>query len=87
MAYTVTFKPSALKSLRKLDDDTRERILRTVIRLETNPYQTPGAQKLQGREGFRLRVGTYRVLYEVHQSRLLVLVVEVGHRREVYRRR
>lgn len=86
MPYTVEFGAKAARQFRKLGPAVRERLQPAIDALAMTPFP-PGTQKLQGREGFRLRVGKYRVLYEVHQARLLVLVVEVGHRRDVYRRR
>ena len=85
MPYRVEI-PAAVRSvLRKLDETTRERILRAIAGLETNP-RPPGVKKLEGEDGaYRIRVGDYRILYEIQDRRLCVLVVKVGHRREVYK--
>ena len=83
MTYAVELGP-VRKDLRALDDKTRRRILRAIVALEVNP-RPPGATKLRGSELWRVRVGDYRVLYSIEEARLVVLVVKIGHRREVYR--
>lgn len=84
MSYVVDLGP-VRKDLRALDDKTRRRVLRAVITLEANP-RPPGAKKLRGdSELWRVRVGDYRILYSIEEARLVVLVVRIGHRREVYR--
>ena len=82
--YQVRFKAGARKWLANVDQRLRMRILRAVFKLANNPYP-PGVKRLVGNSGLRIRVGDYRVIYEVHDSRLLVLVIDVGHRREIYR--
>jgi mRNA interferase RelE/StbE len=85
VTYTVELGP-VRKDLRALDDKTRRRIFRAVMALEVNP-RPPGAKKLSGEKSelWRVRVGDYRILYSIEEARLVVLVVKVGHRREVYR--
>jgi len=87
MAYTVRVVPSAVKALAGLPKNARARIGRKIDALAKDPFP-PGAVKLAGAEGefFRLRIGDYRVLYQVRSDVLLVLVVGIGHRKEVYRR-
>lgn len=83
--YRVEFKPSAARAVRKLGADIRRRIITRVETLSENPRPS-GAEKLQGlRDLYRIRVGDYRVVYQVSDDILLVLVVRVGHRRDVYR--
>lgn len=85
MAFRVELLPTARRELRGLDSVTRERILRALIKLETH-QRPPGAKKLTGWEDlWRIRVGDYRVIYEIHDRILVVLIVRVAHRREVYR--
>ena len=87
MAYTVEFLPSAARALAALPKDVQKRIARRIDALAENP-RPPGVKVLQGGEGFlRLRISDYRVIYRIEESRLVVLVVKIGHRREVYRRR
>ena len=84
MTYTVEILRSAQKQLAKIDGQDRERIIDAIRALANDP-RPPGSKKLSGRSAWRIRIGTYRVIYEVHDERLLVLVVAVGHRREAYR--
>lgn len=85
MAYNVELTKDAEKQLDKLPDATRRRIISALERLEENPRH-PGTKKLSGEEGlYRTRAGDYRVVYRIEDGRLLVLVVKVGHRREIYR--
>jgi mRNA interferase RelE/StbE len=84
MAYTVRFSSHAARQLRKLPRDVQERVRPVIDALADDP-RPPRARRLAGREdGWRIRVGAYRVLYAIHDDVLTVLVVEVGHRREVY---
>ena len=84
MTYTVEILRSAQKQLAKIDGQDRERIIDAIRALANDP-RPAGSKKLSGRSAWRIRIGTYRVIYEVHDERLLVLVVAVGHRREAYR--
>jgi mRNA interferase RelE/StbE len=83
--YRIEFLPSAARSFEKLPLAARRRVARTIDGLTVNPRPT-GAHKLSGAQDiWRLRVGDYRVLYQVADATLLVLIVKLGHRREVYR--
>ena len=84
--YSVVITTSAIKELEAIDrKGDRQRIVRTIQALAENP-RAPGCEKLAGPEGrYRMRVGSYRVVYAVHDTRQLVDVVKIGHRREVYR--
>jgi mRNA interferase RelE/StbE len=85
--YTVQFRRSAEKSLEKLDGRNRARILRNIVALADNP-RPPGVKPLSGEDTlWRIRIGDYRVVYEIRDAELLVLVVRVAHRSEVYRKR
>ena len=84
MTWRLTFRPSAQRELDGLDPPTRGHIQRALLRLATNPRQTPNVKALAD-GNFRLRVGDWRVVYALHDDVLLVLVLRVGHRREVYR--
>ena len=74
-----------MKDLRKLERDVQRLIVDAVERLAANP-RPPGCRKLVGRDGWRLRVRDYRVLYDIYDDRLVVCVVQVGHRRDIYDR-
>lgn len=85
MQYEVIIKPSAEKQLDRVPAQTRERILDAIEALRQQPRPV-GAVKLTGEVGlWRIRVGAYRIVYEIHDDRLLVLVVRIGHRKDVYR--
>ncbi|WP_353987205.1 type II toxin-antitoxin system RelE family toxin [Ruicaihuangia caeni] len=82
--YRVEFTTAAAKELRKLDTGIRRRILLAIAVLQGDP-RPDGCKKLVGESNaWRIRVGDYRVLYEVLDDVLVVTVVRVAHRREVY---
>jgi mRNA interferase RelE/StbE len=83
--YNVEIKPTAQKALAKIPQPHRERISKQIDRLAENP-RPRGAKKLGGESSLhRIRVGEYRVVYEIHDEILLVLVVRIGTRGDVYR--
>lgn len=84
MRYQVLITKRAQSEIAALDSRTFQRINEAILALAENP-RPPGCKKLKDREGWRIRVGDYRVLYEIQDDVLLVLVVEVGHRKYVYR--
>lgn len=85
MTYRLVIKPSAGKELERLDDQVLRRVDAAILKLKENP-QPQGSKKLTGVPLYRMRVGTYRVVYEIDDVRKQVTVVTIGHRREVYRR-
>ena len=86
MTYEVALSPLAIRQLHKFNPDARRRIQAALELLSENP-RPPAATRLVGGAGeWRVRTGDYRVIYEIHQERLLVLVLCVGHRREVNER-
>lgn len=82
--YRIEVRPAAARSLRKVDPAMRARVQGVIALLAEDP-RPPSARRLQGRPGFRVRVGDYRIIYTVTDEVLLVVVVALGHRREVYR--
>ena len=85
MAYTVEFLRTAQRQLGLLPKDAQRQIARKIDTLREDP-RPPTARPLQGGEGlYRLRVGDYRVIYSIEGKRLTVLVVRIGHRKDVYR--
>lgn len=84
MSYSIKIKSSAAKALRGIQRDDRERLIAAIDRLATEPS---AGGVLKGEFGGlrRLRVGSYRILYEVHRGELVILVVRIAHRREAYR--
>jgi mRNA interferase RelE/StbE len=84
-AYRVELRPAAVRALRRIDPSVRPRIQGAIALLAQDP-RPPAARRLVGRPGYRLRVGDYRVIYTLHDDVLVIVVVTVGHRREVYER-
>lgn len=85
MTYEVMISRRELKALAGLERRQQQRIRAVIDLLATNP-RPPSCTPLVGEPGaYRVRVGDYRLLYEVHDGRLLVHVIAIGHRREVYR--
>ena len=85
MAYTVSVLPAALKALQEIPTKDRERIRSKIDGLAENP-RPPGVKRLKGDEGYyRIRSGDYRILYLIVEAKLLVLVVKIGNRRDVYK--
>ncbi|NYH52510.1 mRNA interferase RelE/StbE [Nocardiopsis arvandica] len=83
--YTVSFADQALKQLGKLDKPIRLRIARKVQELAADPRPS-GSIPLKGDTGaWRVKAGDYRIIYMIHDGQLVVLVLSVAHRREVYR--
>jgi mRNA interferase RelE/StbE len=86
VTYRVSLSPSAARELRKFDPDVRRRIQAALDLLATEP-RPPAATRLVGGSGeWRVRTGDYRIVYEINDDRLLVLVLRMAHRREVYDR-
>jgi mRNA interferase RelE/StbE len=85
VAYTLLILPAALKVLQDLPKKDREKVRDRIDRLAENPRPL-GVKRLQGGERYyRIRSGDYRILYTIEEVKLLVLVVKVGNRRDVYR--
>jgi mRNA interferase RelE/StbE len=81
--YTVSLSKKAAKQLDKLSDKIAEPIFKAIGDLAFDPRPT-GCKKLKGREGYRIRIGDYRVIYEVFDHMLLIDVVNLGHRKDIY---
>jgi len=81
--YTVLILPSAQKQLSKLPNAIATRIEDRMLDLEGDP-RPPGCKKLKGRDAWRIRIGDYRLIYEINDGKLIVTVISIGHRRDVY---
>jgi mRNA interferase RelE/StbE len=84
MSYRVILPRSVQKELDRLAEEIRERILERLVELEANPRPSD-VKKLKGRPAWRIRIGDYRVIYEIHDRELHILVITIGHRRDIYR--
>ena len=82
--YRIEVRPAAARALRKLDPSVRPRIQGAIALLAEDP-RPPASRPLRGRPGHRVRVGDYRIIYTVADDVLLVVVVTLGHRRDVYK--
>jgi len=82
--YSVTWAPSARRQLEKLDPEIQRLVATAVDMLAINP-RPPASARLRNSPNLRVRVRDYRIIYEIHDRVLIVKVVRVGHRREVYR--
>ncbi len=85
-SYRLTFKKSVTKDFRSISKDDVSRILMRIKALADDPRPV-GSEKLSGQERYRVRQGVYRIVYEIQDEELVIIVVKVGHRREVYRER
>jgi mRNA interferase RelE/StbE len=84
-SYRIEIKPSASKELEKLPQQTIPRIVAAIRELARNPYPQ-GVKKLTGFEHtYRIRVGDYRILYNIYEDRLVIDIIRVRHRKEAYR--
>src|SRR3970040_2214309 len=81
--YAVELAESARRDLKKVSPQVKEEILAAIEELADEPRPV-GCRKVRGADAYRIRVGAYRVIYQVFDVRLVVMVVRVGHRREVY---
>ena len=84
MTYRVEISRRAAKAVTGLDKPVRRKVLVAIGALAGDPRPV-GCKTLAGQETWRIRVGGYRILYEIHDQVLLVIVVDMGHWREIYR--
>ena len=85
MSYSILVERKALRQLQRIPPPHRERVRRAALDLAENP-RPPNAKKLAGRPAWRIRIGDYRVIYEIDDANTTVLVVVIGPRGDVYRR-
>ena len=85
MSYRVIIPKPVLKQLDSLPNIIHDRIFEEAKKLEDNP-RPPGCLKLTGRTAWRVKVGDYRIIYEINDQERVVMLVTIGHRKEVYRR-
>ncbi len=84
MTYTVTILRRAQKELSALPQDVYVRMRESIWKLADEPRPS-GSRKLAGRSGWRIRMGAYRVVYEIDDAEHVITVMHIGHRRDVYR--
>jgi mRNA interferase RelE/StbE len=83
MAYQITINRNALKALEKINDPDYTNIKKAIYALANDPRPF-GYKKLKGRDSFRIRVGNYRIIYDIFDNLLLVDVIDLGHRKDIY---
>jgi len=83
MVYSLNFSKLALKELEKINEPFYSSIKSAIVDLTENPRPN-GYKKLKGRTGYRIRVGNYRVIYDIFDTTLVVDVITVGHRKDIY---
>ena len=83
--YRIALRKSVVRDMRRIPNPDLRRILATIDSLSEDP-RPAGSEKLSGQERYRVREGDYRVIYEIKDEEVLVVVVKVGHRKDVYRR-
>mgnify|MGYP006291475679 CR=1 FL=1 len=83
MSYAITFTNTSRRQFRKLEKDVQERIIKALERIRIRPESY--VKKLVGDPGYRLRVGDYRVILDIYKSELIILVIKVGQRKNIYK--
>ncbi len=83
MSYKITFTDTSRKQFRKLEKDVQERIIKALERIRIRPESF--VKKLVGDLGYRLRVGDYRIILDIKKSELIILVIKIGHRKNIYK--
>ena len=81
--YTAVLSKKAQKQLDKLSDTIAEPIIDAIAKLEENPRPV-GYKKLNGRDGYRIRTGNYRIIYDIFDTELVVDIIALGHRKDIY---
>jgi len=82
--YKIYIKPTAVKELQKIPKRDVNKIIEKIRSLSSNP-RPPGCEKLSVDEKYRVRYGRYRIVYSIEDDKLLVLVIKIGHRTDIYR--
>lgn len=83
MAYQVTIKKRALKALEDINEPYYSSIKEAIYKLKNDPRPN-GYKKLKGRDGYRIRVAHYRIIYDIFDDVLVVNVIDLGHRKDIY---
>ncbi len=83
MFYSLDFSKQALKELVNINEPYYSQIKQAIFSLTQNPRPN-GYKKLKGRNGYRIRIGNYRVIYDIFDSKLLIEIVTLGHRKNIY---
>ncbi|MFI5144254.1 MAG: type II toxin-antitoxin system RelE/ParE family toxin [Ignavibacteria bacterium] len=82
--YQIEIVKSAIKTLKSIPPSQREKIAKSINDLAFNP-RPPGCKKLKGYEKYRIKISDYRVIYEIEDTVLIILIIKIGHRKDIYR--
>jgi mRNA interferase RelE/StbE len=82
--YQIILRPAALRQLKKINKKERLKLFAAIELLAQDP-RPPASRQLKGRDGWRVRVGNYRIIYTIDDGVLIITIIAVGHRRDVYR--
>ncbi len=83
MLYSLNFSKQALKELEKINEPYYSNIKKAIVNLVTNP-RPHGYKKLKNRDGYRIRVGNYRIIYNIFDTTLIIDIITLGHRKDIY---
>lgn len=84
MSYTIVINKIAIKTLEKINEPDYSKIKEAIFQLADNP-RPQGYIKLKNRDGYRIRAGNYRIIYEINDTILLIDVINIGHRKDIYK--
>lgn len=82
-AYKLTISQTAQKQLNKLPENVADRLIDSIYLLAEDPRPS-GSKKLKGRNGYRIRTGDYRIIYDIFDNTLLIIIIAIGHRKDIY---
>ena len=85
MSFEIKIKRKAQKSLSKIPASFQSKIIESIRELSDDPFPSQ-SKKLTGRNGWRIRIGSYRAIYEVLNNELIILVLDIAHRKDIYRK-
>ncbi len=83
MSYEILFTDTSLKQFKKLEKELQERVIKSLERIRIRPEKY--VKKLIGDPGYRLRVGDHRVILDIEKDKLVILVIKIGHRKNIYK--
>jgi mRNA interferase RelE/StbE len=84
MTYKILIRRKAQKQLTKIPARDYKKVKQVILDLANDP-RPPGSKKLKGRPGWRIRLGNYRVIYEIQDDKLIIIVLDVGNRKDIYK--
>ena len=83
MVYKITLRKRAIRALEKINEPYYATIKQAIYSLANNP-RPQGCKKLKGRDGYRIRVADYRIIYDIFDEVLIIDVIDIGHRKDIY---